>query len=178
MFISSKSGPHPALLRPRLQLLSLFFLCLSACISPPPGHLSASLPEGYYRFNCPIAYDNDMVKLTHEKGRVRVQLLEDYMGNFALKVDPDGSLKIVDDHMDYPGLPRSFKGEGRMLQPGSAEGSAVLWLKSAGPISRNHREGPWTLRRAGEKEIQDFLKKQQTLEIRRQRAREAGLKIP
>ncbi len=160
-----------------MQLLSLLFLSLNGCVSPP-ADLSRSLPEGYYRFDCPIAYDNGMVQLRHQNGKIRVQLLEGYTGSFAFQVKGNSVLKIVDAEMDYPGLPRSFKGEGHILSPGVAEGTAVLWLKSVGPLSRNHREGPWTLRVATQNEIQNFQNKQKTLELRKQRAREAGLEIP
>lgn len=156
----------------------MFLLGLSACVNPPPQNLSLFLPEGYYNFDCPIAYKNDLARLSHENGKVQVQLLVDYTGSFSLQVDGNGNLNIVDDHMDYPGLPRSFNGEGRILQPGVAEGTATLWLKPAGPISRNHRKGTWTLQPASEKAVQSYLRKQEALEMRKARAQEAGLEIP
>ncbi|MGA0333878.1 MAG: hypothetical protein ACO3N7_04110 [Kiritimatiellia bacterium] len=115
-----------------------------------------------------------MAKLVHSRNGVRIQLLEEYTGSFSLQIASDQSLKIVDDEMDYPGLKRTFKGEGRLIRPGVAEGEAVMWLKSVGPISRNHREGPWTLRTATPEEIQRFELKQKTLQERRQRAAEAA----
>lgn len=157
-----------------MQLLSLLFLGFSGCVMPPPQNLDAVLPEGYYKFDCPIVYKNGMVKLSHRQGLIHVQLLEDYTGSFSFKVTGDNKLDITRDEMDYPGLKRTFKGEGTLIRPGTAEGTAVVWLKSAGPVSRNHREGPWVLFKASDQEVRSFIRKQKSLEARKIRAAEAA----
>jgi len=118
-----------------------------------------------------------MVEITHKAGNVHVQLLEEFTGSFSLDIKGDGQMDIVDPEMSYPGQKRSFKGEGYLLEPGVASGQATTWLKSLGPLSRNHRKGLWVLRQATPSEIGSFTKKQEALELRKQRAREAGLDI-
>lgn len=167
-------GAHPARHGPGLQLLSAFFLLLAGCVSAPPADLGRWVPEGYYVFDCPIVYDNGLARISHTAGGARVQLLEDVKGSFILRVDNKGALEIVDADMHYPGLKRSFKGGGLMSEPGRASGRAIAWLKTLGPISRDHRAGPWTLRPATEKEIERHLEKRRKLEERR-RTRENGL---
>ncbi len=143
-------------------------------MSTPPQNLNTLLPEGYYKFSCPIVYKNGFVELTHQDGLVHVQLLEDYTGSFSFKVSDSGALDITDDNMNYPGLKRKFKGEGQILRPGTAEGTAVVWLKSVGPISRNHREGEWVLNAASLQETAAFQRKQIALELRKARAEGAN----
>lgn len=135
--------------------------------------MSPLLPEGLYKFDCPIVYDNGFAELTHQNNGIKVQLLEDIKGSFIFTISSDNTVKIVDAEMDYPGLKRSFKGEGHILQTGYAEGNAIMWLKTSGPISRNHREGPWTLREATDREIKSYRAKQQRLEERKARAEKA-----
>jgi len=65
--------------------------------------------------------------------------------------------------VEYPGLKRSFRGDGSILSPGRAEGTAISWLKSLGPISRNHREGSWQLRPATPREIERYQAEQRRL---------------
>jgi hypothetical protein len=169
-------GKHPAQARLCLQLLSVLFLLLSGCATTPPPGLSR-LPEGLYVFDAPIFYEKGMARVTHTSRGARVQLLETFQGDFTLRPDASGQVDMVEDHISYPGLRRTLKGSGQLTATGKAEGQAVIWLKSAGPISRNHREGPWTLRQATPEEEKAFRLKQQAIEKRKQRAREAGLDI-
>ncbi|MDF3127582.1 hypothetical protein P0Y35_00075 [Kiritimatiellaeota bacterium B1221] len=173
-YFNRLNRPHLALSLLRLQLLSLIFLGISGCVSTPPPHLSTLLPEGYYKFSCPIVYKNGFVELSHKDGLVHVQLLENFTGNFSFKVSDSGALEITKDNMDYPGLKRTFKGEGQIIRPGNAEGNAVVWLKSVGPVSRNHREGEWVLYAASAEETASFLRKQKALEARKARAEAAS----
>lgn len=159
-----------------MQLLSVVFLLMFGCATTPPPGLNR-LPEGLYRFDCPVFYDNGMVRITHTAKGARVQLLEKIEGSFTLRPDAEGHVKVVEDHIDYPGLKRSLNGEGRITAPGQAEGRAAVWLKSMGPLSRDHRKGPWTLRRATEAEARRYQRKQELLRERRERAREGGLDI-
>jgi len=128
-------------------------------------------------FHCPIVYDNGMAELTHVATGARIQLLETIQGAFTLRVDADGVVEIIDADMHYPGLKRSFKGKGRIESPGHASGRAVSWLKTLGPLSRDHREGAWTLRPAPAEKTQRFLEKRQNLDERRARAEKAGLEL-
>ncbi|MDA3872822.1 MAG: hypothetical protein PF795_02550 [Kiritimatiellae bacterium] len=160
-----------------MQLFSLTFITLAACVSTPPPDLNPFLPEGYYSFDCPIIYEKGMVRLRHDQAKVRVELLEKFDGSFSFSVRSDQTLTITDADMGFPGLNRSFRGEGTLTKRGHAAGRAVSWLKTGGPLSRNHREGPWTLRPATPREIQSFERQQKQLEERKARAREAGLDI-
>lgn len=160
-----------------MQLFSLIFITLSACVTTPPPDLNRVLPEGYYVFDCPIVYDKGMVRIHHDTRTVRVELLEKFDGAFLFRVRSDRALTIVNADMGLPGLNRSFKGDGTLNKTGHAEGRAVTWLKAGGPLSRNHREGPWTLRPATQQEIQGFQREQRVLEERKARARDAGLDI-
>ncbi|MEX2607716.1 MAG: hypothetical protein WD708_10250 [Kiritimatiellia bacterium] len=176
-FTRYRPTAHFALQCLRMQLLSLIFITLAACVSAPPPDLTTRLPEGYYTFDCPIIYKRGMVRLRHDHDRARVELLEKFDGAFSFRIRPDRQLTITDADIDLPGLRRSFRGEGTLFQPGHAEGRAVSWIKTGGPISRNHREGPWTLRPATPVEIEKFQRKQQELKERKARAGEAGLDL-
>ncbi len=160
-----------------MQLFSLTFIMLAGCASPPPPDLNRLLPEGHYRFDCPIIYERGMVRLRHDGNTVRVEFLEIFDGAFSFRVRSNQELSITNPDVGLPGLNRSFRGEGTLTKPGHAEGRAVSWLKTGGPISRNHREGPWTLRPATPREIEIFEQEQKVLEERKARAREAGLDI-
>ncbi|WFB37731.1 hypothetical protein P3T73_08165 [Kiritimatiellota bacterium B12222] len=160
-----------------LQLFSLLFLCTVGCVSTPPPDLNVLMPEGYYKFDCPIVYKNGLVQLTHEQGKAKVQLLGDFTGSFYLTLDKNRNIKFSNSEMSYQDLNRSFKGEGTLLEPGVASGEAVAWIKTVGPISRNHREGLWTLNLATPQEIDSFLRKQDAYNKRLQRAIEAGLEV-
>lgn len=162
-----------------MQSWFVIFLLLSGCVTaPPPLDLNAWIPEGTYHFKADTVNQNNLARVTHEKGRMRVTLLGDFEGGFTFDPKADGGLGIVDADMDYPGLKRTFKGEGRVTKPGIASGTSVMWLKSAGPVSRNHRKGPWFLRPATEAEIQKFERKAAARNERLERAKEAGLEVP
>jgi hypothetical protein len=176
-FLQTVQLKHPALQRLWMQCLSLIFITLTACVSTPSADLERWLPEGYYKFDCPIIYEKGMVQLRHDRNTVRVELLEKFDGAFSFSVRPNQDVSIIRADMGLPGLNRSFRGDGRLLKPGHAEGRAVTWLKTGGPISRNHREGPWTLRPATREEITAFTQQQKALEERKNRARKAGLDI-
>jgi len=153
--------------------LALAGLCGHVAAAEAGRGLDAWLPEGLYRFDCEILNQKNLVRIRHENGRMRVELLGDFKGSFVLEPKSDGRLRIADSKVDYPGLRRKFKGTGRVREPGVAEGEAELWLKAAGPVSRNHREGAWTLRPATENEIRNDESKRRKLEERRKRAQQA-----
>jgi hypothetical protein len=129
---------YPALQRLRMQLFSLTFITLAACVSTPPPDLNPFLPEGYYSFDCPIIYEKGMVRLRHDQAKVRVELLEKFDGSFSFSVRSDQTLTITDADMGFPGLNRSFRGEGTLTKRGHAAGRAVSWLKTGGPVSKNN----------------------------------------
>lgn len=136
------------------------------------------LPEGLYVFDAPIFYEEGMAEITHTPRGARVRLLRDDVGEFTLRPDARGRVDIVDDAIGYSGLNRSLNGKGRLTENGRAEGQAKVWLKAMGPVSRNHRKGPWTLRQATPQEIQRHRAKQRSREAREERAKEAGLDLP
>ncbi len=151
--------------------LPVILLLLSACATTtPPETVASWLPPGYYVFDCPIVYDNGLAKVEPTAGGMKVTLLEKIKGTFVLQAKPDGSLSITQSEMDYPGLRRSFKGEGRVTGGGKAEGDAVVWVKNYGIVGRDHRKGPWTLRPANEGEIRKFEAEARSLEERKRRA--------
>lgn len=102
-----------------------------------------------------------------------VELLGEYKGSFKMVPLADQRVNIEKSRLDYPGLKRTFSGEGTVQRPGQLSGTAIMWLKGTGPISRNHREGPWSLRPATPREQERFRMEQKRLEERRQRAQEA-----
>lgn len=157
-----------------MQLLSLLFLGFTGCTTTPPPE-QQYLPEGLYHFDAPIFYKKGWAQLSHTPRGVRVQLLETFKGAFTLKTQADGRVYLIDDDISYPGLKRTLKGEGRITSIGEAAGTATVWLKTMGPVSRNHRKGPWRLVRATAEDIRKFESKQQTLETRKERAREGSL---
>ncbi len=118
---------------------------------------------------CEIIHQDNLAKITHDPSGLKVQLLGDFDGEFTLALRPDRRVEIVRDRMDYPGLKRSFKGEGEILQPGVAGGTAVTWVKSIGPIGRDHRKGPWSLGPAKEREIRRYQNRQERLRTYRER---------
>jgi hypothetical protein len=122
-------------------------------------------------------YEEGMARITHTRNGARVQLLETFQGQFTLRPDASGQVTIVKDDVSYPGLRRELKGDGLLTGTGQAEGEAVIWLKSMGPVSRNHREGSWSLRLATPEEVKKYQTKQKVLEQRKERAREGGLKL-
>lgn len=159
-----------------MQLLTALFLLGAGCATTPPPGLDL-LPEGLYVFDAPIFYETGMAELTHTPRGVRVRLLENDIGAFTLRPDARGRLDIVDDAIDYRDLKRKLNGSGRITKPGRAEGKAKVWLMGLGPVSRNHRKGTWTLRRATPEESQRHRAKERSRELREQRAREGGLDI-
>jgi hypothetical protein len=104
---------------------------------------------------------------------IRITLLGDFEGSFDLVPETDGKLRIAASRLDYPGLKRSYKGDGEVRKPGVASGSAIMWLKSAGPMSRNHRKGTWMLRPATPGDVQSYERRQHDLDVRRKRAQGA-----
>jgi len=156
-----------------LQPLAVLILISSACSTVPEADLNAWIPEGFYHFECEIVHQDNLARIRHLKGNIRVDLLGDLKGGFSLRPLPGGALEIYASRMDYPGLKRSFKGEGRVIQPGVAEGDAISWLKSIGPFSRDHREGAWSLRPATPQEIERYQDKQQRLREYQRRVEES-----
>lgn len=154
---------NPVYFSARLQPLAFLFLLVTGCATTSGPSLDAWIPEGYYHFSCDIVNQNNLALVSHNRGRMEVQLLGDFDGGFAFSPEADGGLTITKSNMDYPGLKRSFRGEGTVQQPGVASGSAITWIKSVGPIGRDHRKGPWRLRPATPKEIQRVQQRQQRL---------------
>ena len=156
---------------PPLQPLVFFILLLTGCTTPTSEvDLDRWIPEGFYHVTSEIINQDNLARVTHKNQRIQVQLLGDFDGGFTMAPLPNGELEIVTSRMDYPGLKRSFKGEGRIQQPGVAMGTAITWLKSAGPVSRNHRKGTWSLRPATPQEVERYQQKQKQLEFRQNRA--------
>lgn len=127
-----------------------------------------------YHFTSETVNQNNLARIRHVEGKFRVELLGDFDGGFGLELKDGNTLQIVDAKMDYPGLRRSYKGTGNVVQPGLASGTDTMWLKTTGPISRNHRDGTWTLRPATQDEIRRYERKQLQLKERRRRAAEGG----
>lgn len=146
-----------------LQPLAILFLLLGGCTTPPPQAMDDWMPEGLYKFECDIINQDNLAGITHGPRGLKVQLLGDFEGEFTLALRSERRVEIVRDRMDYPGLKRSFKGEGEILQPGVAGGTAITWVKSIGPIGRDHREGPWSLRPATEQEIRRYQNRRERL---------------
>ncbi len=154
-----------------MNFLLGLLLMLAGCASPlPPETVAAWLPTGYYKFDCPIVYENGLARLEPVRGGMNVTLLEKIKGTFVLQAKADGRLAITQSEMDYPGLRRSFKGEGQVIGGGKAEGTAVVWVKNFGIVGRDHRKGAWTLRPASESEINKFEARARSLEERKRRA--------
>jgi hypothetical protein len=174
-FVYSLILKHPALRMRALQLLSVCFLFGSACTTVPPD--LSILPEGYYKFDCPIFYKDGMVRITHTPKGAHVQMLETFAGSFVLEPKGQNELTMTRDSVSYPELKRTLSGSGILTRTGHAEGQAKVWIKDMGPLSRNHRKGTWTLRLASAKEIKSFEQKQKVMEERKERAREAGLDV-
>jgi hypothetical protein len=101
---------------------------------------------------------------------MEVILLEKNQGSFELRLGADQKVSIVASEMDYPGLKRNLKGEGRLNQPGHAEGNAESWIMNFGIAGRDHRTGPWSLRPATDAEIKKHESKERRLEERKKRA--------
>jgi hypothetical protein len=163
---------NPVVFRTCLQPLALFFLLAGACTTPPTPNWDAWIPEGFYHFTCEIVNQNDLARATHQRKGMAVQLLGDFDGGFTFEPKGKDQVEITDSRMNYPGLKRTFRGEGVILSPGRAEGSAISWLKTMGPISRNHREGTWFLRPATPREIEQYQAQQQRLQKYREAVQE------
>lgn len=162
----------PAFFFRRWQLSALLFsILLPGCVTSGSRNETAPLlPAGYARFDMPGVYENGMASVTSIPQGVKIQLLETFEGSFELHQRADNRVVIRNDQMDYPGLGRSFKGEGILLGQGRAEGYAEIWLDLMGPVRRDHRKGPWVLRPATEAEIRSHEAKVRQLEERKARA--------
>jgi len=153
------------------SVLSALLLLLSGCASTgtrPAG--DPRLPPGLYVFDMPVMYERGFAELSSVPGGVRVQLLETFQGRFDLHPRGESEWVIRNDEVGYPGLSRSFSGEGRSTGPGRLEGSGEVWIRMAGPIGRDHRKGPWTLRPATAEERSGWERRQRNLQTRRRRA--------
>lgn len=165
--------PYPAERNGRLQLCSLFFLALTSCTTTVSPDRAATLPDGLYQFSAPPAIKRQYADLSWGSAGWDIQLLGDGGGSFTLRPESGNGVSIQNDQMSYPGLKRSLQGSGTVQTDRTASGKLELWL-GGGPIKRNHRKGDWTLRPATPQEAESWKRKQQLLEERKKRAREAG----
>lgn len=118
----------------------------------------------------PGVYDRGMARVETVPRGSRVQLLETFEGSFELHRRRGGGVVIRNDQMGYPGLNRSFSGSGTLTGDSGAEGEAEIWIRMAGPVRRDHRKGPWTLRPATPQEIEQHENRVRRLEERKRRA--------
>lgn len=161
---------NPARFRRGLQHFTILFLLLGGgCATTSPYPTRERMPEGLYVFDAPGIYESGMARVTPVSRGARVELLETFEGTFELH--PRGErLLIRNDDMSYPGLRRSFRGEGQLTGDGQAKGEAKIWVSTIGRFSRDHRASEWTLRPATPEEIQRHEERARRQEARRRRA--------
>lgn len=155
----------------RASVFAALCFGISGCVTtgnPAVGH--PSLPEGYYVFDMPVLYSSGMARVGNVARGVRVQLLETFEGSFELHGHGENELRIRNESISYPGLRRTLSGEGTITAPGRAQGEGTVWIRISGPVGRDHRKGPWTLRPATAEEIERHERVQRSLETRRRRA--------
>jgi len=167
----------PALFSARLQHPTRIFrifvplILLQGCVGTGSRTSDAPLlPPGYAVFDMPGVYDKGMARIETIPRGARIQLLETFEGSFELHARGNERAVIRNDQMGYPGLNRSFSGQGILLPGGRAEGEAEVWIRMAGPVRRDHRKAAWTLRPATAEEIENHDSKLRRLEERKRRA--------
>jgi hypothetical protein len=158
----------------KLKTLTAFVLATllnQACVSTGPGTAPEPiLPPGYAVFDLPGIYTDGMAMIETIPRGARIQLLETFEGSFELHRRGENRVVIRNDSMGYPGLNRSFSGEGILKGNGRAEGEAEIWIRMAGPVRRDHRKGNWTIRPATVEEIERHESRIRQLEERKRRA--------
>lgn len=158
---------HPT----RIFGLFIPLLLLQACVSTGSGTPAAPiLPPGYAVFDMPGVYSDGMARIETIPRGARIQLLETFEGSFELHARGSDRVVIRNDAMGYPGLNRSFSGEGVLVEDGRAEGEAEIWIRMAGPVRRDHRKAAWSLRPATSQEIERHENRLRQLEERKRRA--------
>jgi hypothetical protein len=139
----------------RILLLSLL---AGGCATPPEPQPSP-VPEGLYFLESAAFYKRGLARVQGDgRGGVRVTLLDHFGGGFTLRPRGGGRFQITDDDVDLADVRRRLSGEGTWLGD-RFSGLCVARLRNLGPISRDHREQPWTLTPAAEPEAQRALEK-------------------
>lgn len=148
----------------------IVFLGLTSCVSNGPSPLAKEIPPGLYRFECEKLYSSGMAEVTHTPKGVRVQLLEKFKGSFELRPGGSGRVNIANGDFSYPGLKRSFSGDGLIKGAGLLEGTCISWINSLAVVKKDHRKDTWLLRKASQAEAEKWNRKQQELQDRMKRA--------
>lgn len=143
----------------KVIVLLVLPLLLTGCTTTQPH--SSQLPDGYYMLDAsPWFYGPNLCLLESKKPGVHtVSMLKERKGSFDLVPKGNRTFSIKQSNINFDKIRRSIKGDATMTQAGVLSGTGVVWLKSLGPISRNHRKGAWTLRPATQAEVDAATKK-------------------